>query len=946
LKPGDPRFVTFMLLPGCIHDTLPVHSALGWKPESNPEVSLMSRNIFTGILLLLINSLTTAQDTSVFFDHLTMDEGLSSDRVNCILQDSRGFMWFGTDNGLNRYDGYTFKIFKKDTTQSPYLTDRHITALCEDQNRQLWIGTWEGLNRYDPVNGQIYRYYLESAQRTTDKIIWVKCLYQDTKGNLWIGTKEDGIFILDQSQLARSVIDSNLSFINYVHDPDDTTSLALNNINTFCEDTLGRMWIGTHGAGVNRYDPLAKRFKRFPYNTESFTSDLGIAIPHVWKIWQDPNSKGSKIWIATQHSFNQMDVQSGQCKSYSNPLNSKGIEAFAIDETGWWIGTRESGLFFFDKENGSYTVLKASESNPGSIRHNWIRDIHKDNCGRIWVATLGGGVYKYDKKAKKFPLYAINLSSADGNTACQISSILEEPGNDGKILWLATAENGIIRFNRNTGKAESFKKFRKGVRIQSMYQDPGDPGSLWLATWGAGLIKMDKQTGRSEVYVFRTDYLKYDPDHRQNLFNNTLSRTVIKSHSGYLWHASAGGLFRIDPRSMTWRVYIDKPENPAGITGRNITALLEDGTGKLWIGTFGTGLNRYDPEAETFTHFLHDPQDTTTLSQDYTQVIFEDSRSGLWISCGKILHRLDKERNRFLRYDGFPGNIMAILEDEVGNFWISSANALSKFNPFDGRIRTFDKNDGLQSGQFFTRAAHKSQSGELFFSGSRGFNAFYPDDITDNTQEPTVVLTDFKIFNQSVTPEKNSPLDSVITESKKIRLSAEQSVFSFEFAALDYSVPQKNSYAYMMEGVDPDWVYTDASRHFATYTQLDPGEYVFRVKGSNNDGVWNESGVTLSVTILPPWWRSTFAYISYIVLIAGLLYGLRRYDLKRQRLRHALSLEHEHGEKLQEIDRMKSRFFANISHEFRTPLTLILGPLARMIRQTRNPDVRQELTMM
>jgi len=489
----------------------------------------------------------------------------------------------------------------------------------------------------------------------------------------------------------------------------------------------------------------------------------------------------------------------------------------------------------------------------------------------------------------------------------------------------------LNRFDLKSGLFTSYKHDPENINSISNNwvfdineSQSGKSRVLWFST-NRGLNKIDLKTKRiTSYYISNNDQV-----------HNSMS-DLSEDKNGIIWIGTYSTyLYSFDPKTEQFTRHKSY--------GRPINTLRTDLSGLLWIGS-ETGLYKFNTATKEETQYRHIEGDLKSISNNSVNSIFEDKNGILWIGTAGGLNKFDRSTETFTSFaekDGlFNSKISAILEDGQGNLWLGTGKGISKFNPNSGTFRNFDATDGLH-GDAFTGASYMNQQGEMFFGGRNGLTYFHPDSIKDNTCIPPIVLTDFQIFNKSIKPGNNSPLKKQVSEVNEITLSYDQSIFSFEFAALDYHHPVKNKYAYKMDGVDPDWVHTDASRRFATYTQLDPGEYVFRVKGSNNDGIWNEEGTSIKVIITPPWWQTNLAYIVYIILGFSLIYSLRRYEINRQKLKHNLELEHVEAENLKEVDNMKSRFFANISHEFRTPLTLIFGPAKDILEKTKDVEIKE-----
>jgi signal transduction histidine kinase/DNA-binding response OmpR family regulator len=477
----------------------------------------------------------------------------------------------------------------------------------------------------------------------------------------------------------------------------------------------------------------------------------------------------------------------------------------------------------------------------------------------------------------------------------------------------------------------------------------------------SGLKKL-LQSGKKKSNPKFINY-EYDPNDPKSLSNNFI-RTIYKDKIGNLWIGTEVGLNKLISGTATMSPayfvrYLHNPKDSTTISNSRVWCIYQDQQGTIWIGTSG-GLNKLIPSKDynsqaTFIHYAHDSKDPSSLSDNHVISIYQDNSGNFWIGTDAGgLSKFDSKSEKFVHFneeDGLPDNsIKGILGDDEGNLWLSTSNGLSKFNPKTVTFKNYSTTDGLQSNFFQGGAYFKNKKGEMFFGGDNGFNSFYPDSIKENVRIPPIVITDFRLFNNSVpvgldTTTNRTILKKSITETKEIELSYKDFIISFEFAALDFHTPEKNKYAYILKGFDKEWNYTDANKRFATYTNLDPGEYTFKVKGSNNDGIWNETGASIKLIITPPWWSAWWAYSVYFLFGLGLLYSLRRYELNRTQLKNQVKLDEVKLKEREETDKMKSRFFANISHEFRTPLTLILGPTEKVLSESKDNETKKQLSI-
>jgi len=696
---------------------------------------------------------------------------------------------------------------------------------------------------------------------------------------------------------------------------------------------------------------------------------FGSALPNAaWKTWWEKDHDESaytmaagpqgKIWIGCELGFMSWNA-AANVYTFHAPMTERywGVDGeLWEDRTGaLWCGS-VYGLWRFDLKARRHQHFWHDPNNARSISESGIKPIYEDNGGVLWFGSNGNGLYKHDPKAAPFSRPASGKISLWRGTS--LRAICE--ATDGAV-WLAPSRGGLLRLNRGTGVVSDFfpdwQSFPVPNYILSLLQDR--EGALWLGS-GKGLHRLEERAGK-----YRT-VAHYQPESGGSTTANTVYKIFEDPASRDIWIATMTQIARVDQRNGVLVKYRFSAEDPNIIERHGFPSLYKDRRGIFWLGA-GDGLRRFDPATGGFKHYRNLPHNPASLSHNVVRAVCEDPLAPdqiLWVGTAGGLNRFDRATETFTHFtekDGLPDNVIyALLSDPASrdNLWMSTNKGLAKlvlskaegFDPRTLTCKNFYVQDGLQDNEFNSGAYFKSASGELFFGGIGGFNAFYPEDIQDNPHAPPVALTGFQIFNKPVLLNApDSPLQSPISETKQLTLRYDQKVFSFEFAALDYTDPSKNQYVYKMENFDRDWQ-PAGTRRTATYTNLDPGEYIFRVKGSNNDGVWNEEGVALKITITPPWWRTWWAYTLYALFIAGTFYILRRYEMNRQQLKHQVEIERLQAEKhylettkLQELDRLKSRFFANISHEFRTPLTLIMGQIDSALATVNEMKLKTKL---
>ena len=895
--------------------------------------------------LLLITSLYP-QPPNIKFDHLTIDDGLSGnaiERWQSILKDRHGFLWICTRNGLNKYDGYKFIVYKSDPGDPNSINSNWINSIYEDRSGILWIGTQTGgLNRFNADTETFTHFQHDPLDSNSlcDNAVFSIC--EDHSGDLWIGT-QSGLSRMIPSD--RDPNSDGFKIINYFSNSADPTYPSNNIFYTMYEDMYDNMWFGREDGTVIKYNQAQNRFediigidKQYEYWTPIYKAEVAVHI--ICHNQADPEHI---LTIGSTSGVYKYDIINSRIIDYYKNLRNffygnipQNIISYSFNPNGiLWLGTKYNGLFVIEPKNRSVQQYVNDLLDPYSITDNQIYKIYRDNHNILWIGTNGGGINKYDPKKRKFNYYTIRI----GTTSSVVSSILEDK-MDSNILWLGTDQSELLKYNLDTGRISPFKiNSDLKYSITSIFQDDTNSNVLWIGSLGIGFYSFDqkKEKFTDLKYPAAFDTVK----NRRALLNISgffFVTAIIGSENNRLWLSTLHGLHEYDPATGSYISYLHDPINLKSISSEYVNALrkskFEQGQ-VLWVGNrYGGGLNRFDINRKEFEHFKYNEEDSNSINNNYINTIYEDMKGEIWIGTPQGLNLYNRTQNNFIRVmdkgKSLAVEVLGILEDEKRNLWLHTQGGLYRYDPVTQQARHYDKEDGLELGFFYRYAYHKGKSGKMYIGGN-GLVAFNPDSIKENPYIPPVVLTDFQIYNKSIKPGIDSPLKKALHETMEIKLSYEQSVFSLEFAALDFSSPQNNRYAYKMEGVDPDWVYRDAKRRYVTYTNLDPGEYLFQVKGSNNDGIWNEQPTSVKIIIMPPWWKSKVAYVFYGLFIIVLITVIWKVQVNRLQRQHQMELEHLEAEKLKEVDRIKSRFFTNISHEFRTPLTLIEGPISQLL---------------
>jgi len=826
------------------------------------------------LVVLLSPSAAPAARENIRFTRYNLEEGLSQSAVRAIVQDAEGFLWFGTEDGLNRYDGFNFKIYRNDPDKPDSLSQGNIYALAVDRKGRLWIGTvGGGLNMYDPGTDRFTRYRFNPDDPASLSDDSVAAVLEDRAGKIWIGTNRGGLNSLDPE---------TGTCVRYRANPDIPGSLPDDAITALAEDGNGRLWVGTRNSGLCAFDSQKGNFWRASVESrdEAYQSIVTLC-----------RGRNGDLWAGTAGGVLRLDAKSGQARPLvigSEPMSpaARGTAGWRVTEDSrgiLWIGTLGDGLYRYDPERGSLQRFRNDPLSPTSLGNNFVYRVFEDSGGVLWIATENG-LNKTDLNAKKFLHYASVASDPSSLGNNYVKAFTEDPRG---IIWVGALQGGVSAFDPGT---EAFIRYRhdpgnpgslSGDRITALHTGP--TGTVWIGIYGRGVDRYDPASR-----TFRRVPIDSLPS---SGINDPRVMSVLEDRTGRLWVGTQTGLHRFDPRTGQSTMYRGDPRKPGWLSHDYVYALLEDRKGRVWAGTFGGGLCVFDADTGTFRRYQSRPENPSSLSGDFISFLSEDAAGILWVgTAGNGFNRLDPESGAVRRYtdqDGLPNNsIYGICPDDKGKLWLSTNMGLSRFDPKTGTFRNFDVSDGLQSNEFNGAAAFRSRSGEMYFGGINGFNRFRPGDIVDNAFAPPVVLTDFRILGRSLfagdAAGRNAALRKNLAESRRIDLSFRDRVIDIEFAAMHFAAPQKNRYAYKMEGFDPDWSPLGI-RRLATYTNLPGGRYVFRARVTNNDGAWSDRELALPIRIAPPFWQTL--WFRGLAVLAGLLAILSYVRVHTNRIR-------------------------------------------------------------
>jgi len=861
----------------------------------------------TIILVILFFAAIVAYAQPYYFRHYQVEDGLSNNAVVCCLQDSKGFLWFGTKDGLNRFDGYTFKTFRNDPEDTTSIGNNFIHSLYADKNNTLWAGTDRGLYKYNETEESFSALPTPFMAPITD-------IKMDAGGNLW--------FI------------SNFNLFKYTtaYQLVQFAAEAYFEATAICTLVDGSVWISASSGLLKKYDPVSNRFASF----DIFSHSPGSVSNWIENLYA--TSDGNILAGTSNQGVKLFNIRASDYKDILT-YNTDKTEIFARDflqttDKECWIAT-ESGIYIYNLQTGKSINLHKEYNNPYSISDNAVYTFCKDKEGGIWAGTYFGGVNYYPRQPVTFHKYfpEKGKNSVSGNV---VREIIEDKNGS---LWIGTEDAGLNKLDTASGLFTNYLPtgVKGAIAYTNIHGLLATDDELWIGTFEHGLDVMNIKTGKViRHYSKASDSISLRSNFIYCLYQSKDNEIMIGTTIGAYSYNRKTDDFSLLP-GMPLHVWY--------------TSIIKDRNGIIWAATYGNGLNYYNTKTRVAGNFRYEKQNKNSLSHDRVNKIFEDSYNNLWFATEGGLCKYDPQTTSFRRYttaNGFPSNfILSIAEDENKNLWISTTKGLVCFNIGTEDITVYTKANGLLNDQFNFSSAFRNRKGNMYFGSVKGMISFHPGKFEKKNFSPSVYITGYQVNNKELVINKNgSPLKKSITFTDKIVLTHNQSTFSIDFASLSYTAPEMSEYAYKMEGLDADWIYLKTNRK-VYFTDLSTGTYTFKVKASNSNGEWNVKEASLVIEILPPWWTSKWAYALYAGLSLLLVwYFARTYHL-RLKEKNRRRIEQVEIAKEKELYEAKMQFFTNVAHEIKTPLTLIRGPLEKVVKKAGDmPEIKDSLRIM